>query len=304
MGAPDRFAPAAGVQTAGEHPRDRLRSLLHISDVHFGPKHVEDRAAAVRSLAHEHQPHYVVISGDLTQRAKPEQFTEARRFVESLPCPALAVPGNHDVPLYRVWERLMSPFGAWRKHFSPDLEPLLMDDEVCLVGVNTAFNWTLTGGRITSAQRRRLREVFVAAPTSAYRIAVIHHNLVRPSGLVGAPSPVWGSSPTLAALASSAVEMVLTGHLHQSYVAPIAAGGVEGGGVILSAGTSTSSRGRGHEQGTSTCHWIEVDSTEARVRFFRWDETALSFVETGRQCFPRRNATSPVDAATGGGQGA
>ena len=128
----------------------RLRALLHISDVHFGPKHLDDRAAAVLALVRDRRPDYVVISGDLTQRAKPHQFAAAKRFVETIPCPTIAVPGNHDVPLYRFWERAFSPFGAWRRHFSAELEPHVVDDEVCIVGVNTAFNRTLTGGRITA----------------------------------------------------------------------------------------------------------------------------------------------------------
>jgi 3',5'-cyclic AMP phosphodiesterase CpdA len=283
-----------------------LRTLLHISDVHFGPKHLGDRATAVLSLVHQRKPDYVVISGDLTQRAKPEQFAAAKRFVDSIPCPTLAVPGNHDVPLYRFWERLVVPFGAWQKHFSPDLEPHLMDDELSMVGLNTAFNRTITGGRLTRVQCRRVQEVFGAAPPSCYRIAVIHHNLVRPDELDDVPTPLQGSVPALAALAASGVEMVLSGHLHQSYAAPLlATKGEEGGGVILCAGTTTSSRGRGRESEVSTCHWIEIDATEARVLFFRWDSTALSFQEMARRSFPRRSAPErSAQAMDGGGQSA
>ncbi|HVR30204.1 MAG TPA: metallophosphoesterase family protein [Thermoanaerobaculia bacterium] len=281
-----------------------MRSLLHISDIHFGPKHLEDRAAAVLALIHQRAPDYVVISGDLTQRAKPEQFAAARQFVESIPCPTLAVPGNHDVPLYRFWERLVAPFGAWRRHFSPELEPHLVDDAVCIVGVNSAFNRTLTGGRITRAQCRRVRDVFSAAPPSCYRIAVIHHNLVRPADLDDVPAPLQGSVPAVAALASSGVEMVLSGHLHQSYVAPLAVAGGDHGGIILCAGTTTSSRGRGDEAGLSTCHWIEIHADQAQVLFNRWDPGASSFVETLRRSFPRRAASSRPAAAIGGGHGA
>lgn len=254
------------------------------------------------SLARERGPDYVVISGDLTQRAKPAQFAAAKRFVESMPCPTLVVPGNHDVPLYRFWERYLAPFGAWRKHFSPHLEPEIVEDEVCMVGLNTAWNGTLTGGRISRAQCRRLREVFGAAPPTAYRIAVLHHNLLRPGDLEDVPAPLLGSVPALAALQASGVEMVLSGHTHQSYVAPLLATGGEDGGVIVSAGTTTSSRGRGIETGLSTCHWIEIDTAEARVLFYRWDRDARSFRETAKRRFARRAATA--GAATYPGPGA
>jgi 3',5'-cyclic AMP phosphodiesterase CpdA len=268
-----------------------LRALLHISDIHFGPKHLADRAAAVLDLARERAPDYVVISGDLTQRAKPSQFAAAKRFIESIPAPTLAVPGNHDVPLYRFWERAFAPFGAYRRHFSTELEPHLMDDEVCIVGVNTAFNVTLIGGRITRAQRRRVAELFAAAPPSAYRVAVVHHNLVRPPELADVPAPLAGSVSALGALHSSGVDMVLSGHVHQSYVASIAVAGAEDGGVIVCSGTTTSSRGRGSEEGASTCHWIEIDSTAAVVTFLRFDPDTGGFRATADRTFPRRRSS-------------
>src|SRR4030095_10141040 len=82
-----------------------VRHLLHISDVHFGPPHRPELAEKGLAFVEEHRPAAVVLSGDLTQRAKPKQFQEARRFVDRLPAPTLVVPGNHDVPLYRLWER-------------------------------------------------------------------------------------------------------------------------------------------------------------------------------------------------------
>jgi 3',5'-cyclic AMP phosphodiesterase CpdA len=256
----------------------------------------------VLALVRDRKPDYVVISGDLTQRAKPHQFAAAKRFVETLPCPTIAVPGNHDVPLYRLWERVFSPFGAWRRHFSVELEPHLVDDEVCIVGVNTAFNRTLTGGRITRAQRRRVQALFEAAPRSAYRIVVAHHNLVRPPELEDVPAPLAGSVSALSVLHSSGVDMVLSGHVHQSYVAPIAVAGGEESGVIVCSGTTTSSRGRGTEQGASTCHWIEIESTAAQVSFYRFDPDASAFRHTAERSFPRRAASARAAVAAGAGR--
>jgi 3',5'-cyclic AMP phosphodiesterase CpdA len=207
------------------------------------------------------------------------------------------VPGNHDVPLYRVWERAFSPFGAWRRHFSGELEPHVVDDEVCIVGVNTAFNRTLTGGRITRAQRRRVQALFASAPPTAYRIAVAHHNLVRPPELEGVPAPLAGSVSALGVLHSSGVDMVLSGHVHQSYVAPIAVAGAGESGVIVCSGTTTSSRGRGTEQGVSTCHWIEIDADAARVLFHRFDPDTSAFGQTAERVFPRRIASSRTAVA-------
>ena len=129
-----------------------MRQILHISDVHFGPYHQPEVAAGVLDLIERRRPDLVAVSGDLTQRAKPYQFVEAREFVDRIPVPTIAVPGNHDVPMYRFWERLLAPYGAYRKHFAQELEPVVRDDEMLVVGVNTAHNWTIKDGRITRSR--------------------------------------------------------------------------------------------------------------------------------------------------------
>jgi len=228
-----------------------------------------------------------VLSGDLTQRAKPKQFREALAFVERLGCPTLAVPGNHDVPLYRVWERALVPFAAFRRNFSEELEPTLGDEEVRLVGVNTAFNWTATGGRIGARRRRNFQRRFASAPASCYKIAVLHHGLLYPRHLEDVPRRLRGASRTLSALSDAGVDMVLSGHIHQTFVAPLKPSGSTDDAVILHTGTSTSSRGRGPEAGQNTCHWIEIEGHEARVTFCRWDSDSGGFVDIGQDCFLR-----------------
>jgi hypothetical protein len=132
---------------------------------------------------------------------------------------------------------------------------------------------------------------------------VAHHNLVRPPELEDVPSPLAGSVSALSVLHSSGVDMVLSGHVHQSYVAPIAVAGAEEGGVIVCSGTTTSSRGRGSEQGASTCHWIEIEPTSARVSFFRFDAETSAFRQTAERSFPRRSASAraAIAGAAGGG---
>src|ERR1700728_3239791 len=111
------------------------RTLLHCSDVHFGPKHLPAVTAGLLALIEARRPDLVVVSGDLTQRAKPAQFRAAREFVDRIPVLTLVVPGNHDVPMYRglFLERIFAPFQAYRRCFSADLEPILRDDEMLVV---------------------------------------------------------------------------------------------------------------------------------------------------------------------------
>ena len=267
-----------------------MRQILHLSDVHFGPPHRRAVSDGVLALAAGRRPDLVVISGDLTQRAKPQQFAEARAFVDRLGVPALAVPGNHDVPMYRFWERLLDPFGAYRRHFAGELEPTFEDDEMFLAGVNTAFQWTVKDGRVTRAGLRRLERLLDSAPEGVAKIVVAHHQLI--------PAPRFDTQRVLAnahrvveLLARRGVELVLSGHLHQSWIGtteayyPSASRPV----LLVHAGTSTSSRGRGSERRRNTCHWIRVSEDEIEISNLAWNDEAGRFCEQSRHLFPRRD---------------
>ena len=88
-----------------------MARLVHLSDLHFGA-HDEELVAAVETSVDALKPDLVVVSGDFTQRARTEQFEEACQFLERLRDgghEVLGVPGNHDVPLYDVLRRFLSP---------------------------------------------------------------------------------------------------------------------------------------------------------------------------------------------------
>lgn len=282
-----------------------MRRLLHLSDIHFGPPHYEPAAAGVGALVADRRPDLIVVSGDLTQRAKARQFRQARRFLEGLGCPFLAVPGNHDVPMYRFWERLFDRYGAYRRHFDADLEPAYVDDEMEVVGFNTAFNLTIDNGRFTGPQLAGIRERFgsgrsgavrqapgvpdgtpVRVPGPPVRIAVAHHPLAALPQLMG-----WRtarrSDEALAAFAAAGVDLVLSGHVH------VAALGRAPGSArrlwLVHSGTSTSRRGRGDEEGRNSCNWITLDAgpagRAARVEQLAWSEDRGRFkVESVHDC--------------------
>src|SRR5262245_27350497 len=114
-----------------------MRTLVHLSDLHFGridPGLLAPLRDTVRAL----RPDLVAISGDFTQRARRRQFADARAFVDSLGARTLVVPGNHDIPLYDVAERLAAPLSRYRRYISSELEPEYQDDEMIVIGVNTA----------------------------------------------------------------------------------------------------------------------------------------------------------------------
>ena len=102
-----------------------------------------------------------MVSGDFTQRARSRQFIQAAEYLKRLPTPQLVVPGNHDVPMH-FYKRFIAPLRGYRQYISRDLHPLYQDDEMMVVGVNTARSFTQKSGWMDEAQLRKIREQFCA----------------------------------------------------------------------------------------------------------------------------------------------
>ncbi|HYO24494.1 MAG TPA: metallophosphoesterase, partial [Lacipirellulaceae bacterium] len=108
-----------------------MRRIAHISDLHFG---TEEPAvvAGVRDELNRLACDLVVVTGDLTQRARQSQFAAARAFLDSLESPWMAVPGNHDIPLYNVAARFGWPLAGYQKWITADLRPTFADAELAV----------------------------------------------------------------------------------------------------------------------------------------------------------------------------
>ena len=248
-------------------------TILHLSDVHFGSAHSPAAASALVRFAHRKRPSAVVVSGDLTQRAKVREYRAARAFLDGLAeYPVVVTAGNHDVPLYRFGERILAPFRNYRRHIQPaldtvtDVAPGPGDDRGArFVALNSTSPRTgLVNGRLRRRQLELAERSFGDAPPGFLRVLVAHHNLIAPEdGSYG--TPLRRAGRVLDALPGWGVDMVLGGHVHRATLAE------SGAGVpVLLAGTATSTRGRGPERGRSSFNWIHVrsDGIEVEVHFF------------------------------------
>src|SRR5213595_1822508 len=151
-----------------------MARLVHLSDLHFGA-HDEDLVEAVVRKADELKPDLIVISGDFTQRARTEQFKDACRFLEGLRekgHEVLGVPGNHDVPLYDVLRRFLSPLARYRRFIDESLCPFIELPGVAVLGINTARSLTFKDGRINRDQVDFIRQTFARTPRDAFRIII------------------------------------------------------------------------------------------------------------------------------------
>ena len=128
-----------------------MRTIVHLSDLHFGRVDYAVVEPLVQTVA-ELAPDVLAVSGDLTQRARSEEFKEAREFLDTLPSPQIIVPGNHDVPLYNVFKRFLQPLDKYKRYITGDLEPFHADAEIAIMGINTARSLTIKDGRINEVQ--------------------------------------------------------------------------------------------------------------------------------------------------------
>jgi 3',5'-cyclic AMP phosphodiesterase CpdA len=246
----------------------------------------------VLDLIERNRPDLVVVSGDLTQRARPEQFLQARQFVDSMiamKVPTLTVPGNHDVPLYRVWERIFNPFGCYKKYFSPELEPVYRDDDMLVVGINTAHGWTIKDGRIRLRRLLEVEKLLRATPETVFKVVVAHHHMIPPPNF-GTQRVLANAYEAIDLFSSAGVDLILSGHLHQAYIGNSEEFYPKGRPpvVILHSGTTTSNRGRGGERERNTCNWIQFDRESMVVSHYRWHHSLERFAEHSRHWYPRQ----------------
>ena len=251
-----------------------MARIAHLSDVHFG-HHDEEVVAAVENLLFERRPDLVVISGDFTQRARVAQYRRACEFLDRLEqsgLSVLGVPGNHDVPLYDLVRRFARPLNRYRRFIDDDLCPWWENDELAVLGINTARSFTIKDGSVSRAQMQRIRECFEEVDETKLRILVTHHPLfAMPIGDEGALTKVAKrSSDALIAAASAGVDLLLAGHFHRSFsISARALVENVGPALVVQAGTATSTRLRGGE--TQSFNWIEAHKQGIDLQVHAWE---------------------------------
>lgn len=267
-------------------------TLLHISDLHFGPPFVPAVGEAMLRAAHALEPDVVVISGDFTQRAKREQFVEARDFLRRLPAaPRIVTPGNHDVPLYRVMERIMDPYGMYREFISDRLDEATRVDGAIIVSLNSAAPLrAITNGRISRLQLEFCARAFERAPEDWARIVVAHHHF--------APAPDFDRDEVMPQaqraidlFVQMKVDMIMGGHLHRAFIGNsldfYPSPDRERGIIIVQSGTSTSFRGRARETEKNSFNLVQIDDETVRVAHYMYFADEDAFAPMSRHLFPR-----------------
>ena len=239
--------------------------LLQVSDTHFGTEQPAVVDALV-ALAAQLKPTLTVLSGDITQRARPAQFQAARDFVSRLGVPVIAIPGNHDIPLFNLLARLRAPYARHQAVFGNDLEPAHSSHDLLVLCVNTTRAYRHKHGEVSSAQIEQIEAQLSRATAQQLRIVVAHQPMAvqRPEDAVHL---VRGHAQALQRWASAGADIVLGGHIHLPYVQAL--NNLAQPMWVVQAGTAVSSRvRRGVPNSVNVLSWEmhEDTATTARLR--------------------------------------
>ncbi|MCY7306660.1 MAG: metallophosphoesterase [Rhodoferax sp.] len=244
--------------------------LLQISDPHFGteqPLVVE----ALAALAQQLRPDLLVLSGDITQRAEPAQFRAARAFVDRLGLPVLAVPGNHDIPLFDLWTRLRRPYARHIAAFGSDLEPVHSSNDLMVVCVNTTRVWRHKHGEVSARQIDRVARMLESAGSAQLRVVVVHQP-VAVTRAEDSPSRLRGHAAALHRWSAAGADLVMGGHIHLPYVTTLHS--LARPVCAVQAGTAVSSRVRtGVPNSVNLLRW-GADSSPGCCLIEQWDFSA------------------------------
>ncbi len=249
-----------------------MTRLLQISDLHFGTEQ-PDVMAALLALSNDKKPDVLVVSGDITQRATTDQFSRAKAFCDSLGvAQTVTLPGNHDIPLFNLFARLLHPYAAYQKAFGQTLAPELMTPALCLITVNTTRWWRHKNGEVSTAQIDRVCQQLSRAAPQQLRVVVVHQpvHVLRPQD---EHDRLQGWEPAVRAWAPAGADIVMGGHIHLPYVCELSAtvGGLARRMWCVQAGTAVSSRIRREAPNSVNLLAFGSDGDVLRCSVERWD---------------------------------
>ena len=255
-----------------------MRTVVHLSDIHFGRVNyalVEPLISAINDI----HPNVVAVSGDLTQRARASQFEEARALLDRLPSPQIVVPGNHDIPLFNLAAHFGSPLKNYCRYITDDFEPFYADEEIAVIGINTARSLTWKGGRISRRQVASVVAKLSELPSGLLKIIVTHHPFDVPAGHTGRDM-VGRASMAIKTFAGCGADLFLSGHLHISHSSASARRYRIAGysALIVQAGTTISTRGRGEANAFNV---IRLQWPRISVQCFEWEPRSGTFAGAG-----------------------
>lgn len=249
-----------------------MKTVLHISDPHFGT----ERPLVVKALerlAHAHTPNLLILSGDITQRARAHEFKAAFAFVDRLAIPSrVVIAGNHDIPLFDVATRIFRPYARYRRAFGPELEPLYDMPELLVIAVRTTRRYRHIEGEVSRVQIERVAQRLKQAATNQLRI-VVTHQPVYVTHAVDREHLLRGHQHAISSWAEAGVDLILGGHIHRPFTCALHEQFADLPRRVwaVQAGTAVSSRIRHDSNNSINLIRYGFDEAPLRCVVERWD---------------------------------
>lgn len=251
-----------------------MSTVLHISDTHFGTEQPHVVAALLKLYA-EKTPDLIIVSGDITQRARRSQFKAAKNFFAQLDTPKIIIPGNHDIPLFNLALRITAPYANYSHAFGSNLQPEFISNDLFVIGVNTTRPQRHIDGEVSAEQIRYVFERLACAHPEHLKIVVTH----QPVSVITRSDEtnlLHGFHEAVEAWGESGVDLILGGHIHLPYVRPLRAEGLAQPAWAVQAGTALSSRVRGNVPNSVNIIHYDYSATARRCCVEQWNYTADS----------------------------
>ncbi len=192
--------------------------LFHVSDVHFGAEDPAAIAWFTERVADE-RPDAIVMTGDLTMRARTAEFEAGGDWLRSLGVPVTVEVGNHDIPYYSdPVRRLFVPYTRYAA-IERMIEQSLDLPGVSIVPLKTTaraqLRWNWSKGRVSAGSLRRALALVAQVPPGNLIFIAGHHPLIE-AGTRGTANTAHGAQ-ALDALARAGAHAVLSGHVHDPF---------------------------------------------------------------------------------------
>ena len=229
----------------------RLVKILHLSDLHFGriePKVLSALESFIKT--HKESLDLIILTGDLTQRAKKSEYLEARKFLDTFDCPLFLIPGNHDIPLYNIFLRLFTPYRKFLKYIGPLAKNFYEDDNLAVYGIWSTNHFTIKSGRLFKKDIKDLEDKFKDIPDHKIRIIASHHPLLDKGS--------HHLKSKIKKMIDLRPHLFLSGHEHQSNVQYL--NDEKQFPLLISSGTSSSSRVRDE---SNSFNLISIDENKS-----------------------------------------
>jgi 3',5'-cyclic AMP phosphodiesterase CpdA len=259
------IAGARVYQKQDSFPMQRSLNILHLSDLHFG--RIDQRVLETLERfmqEHKEQIDLTILTGDLTQRARHHEFLAAHGFLASLKSPLFLVPGNHDIPLFNLFQRFFSPYGKFLKYMHPFASNYYDDEKLAVIGLWTTDHLSIQQGIIRSRDFEHAFEKFSQVSPDKIKIIASHHPLLSISHSK--------SRQHLNELLQFKPHLLMWGHEHHAQVRPFSS--QQHLPLLIASGTSVSNRTRLQK---NSFNYLSLSNDSAKVEIHHFDPTLGKF---------------------------